>query len=234
MCIYVVKNRFIVIKSSESDLELFFNELLSSHPEPVERFQIDNLLVEELLKCVDTEWDKKVIRVLLSVNRSRSEIDQLGMDSDNVLQNTEEVNTIIKERLNAKIAAEDMVKLRLDSQVKHTQEKIKCLEQKYSLKSDRWTKIQLEELQDNISFLTERVDDLKSLTSQETKSSQQKVNAMVKRTKSRLINENRSGKRKLGAGQNLSLNEEDETFILSSGSIFIDKYLQLSIRNTKK
>ena len=75
--------------------------------------------MEELLKCVDTEWDKKVIRVLLNVNRSRSEIDQLGMDSDNVLQNIEEVNTIIKERLNAKIAAEDMVKLRLDSQVKH-------------------------------------------------------------------------------------------------------------------
>ena len=30
LCIYVVKNRFIVIKSSESDLELFFNQLLSS------------------------------------------------------------------------------------------------------------------------------------------------------------------------------------------------------------
>ena len=79
--------------------------------------------MEELLKCVDTEWDKKVIRVLLSVNRSRSKIDQLGMDSVNVLQNIEEVNTIIKERLNAKIPAENMVKLRLDSQFKHTQEK---------------------------------------------------------------------------------------------------------------
>ena len=35
---------------------------------------------------------------------------------------------------------------------------------------------------------------------QETKNSQQKVNEMVKRTQSRLINENRLGKRKLGAG----------------------------------
>ena len=136
------------------------------------------------------------------------------MGSDNVLHNIEEVNTIIKERLNAKIAAEDMVKLRLDSQVKYTQEKINSLEQKYSLKSDRWTKIQLEELQDNISFLTERVDVLKSLTSKETKNSQQKVNAMIKRTQSRLINENRLGKQKLGAARNLSLDEEDETFIL--------------------
>ena len=92
--------------------------------------------------------------------------------------------------------------------------KIKSLEQNYSIKSDRWTKIQLEELQDNISFLTERVDDIKSLMSQETKNSQQKVNAMVKRTQSRLINENRLGKRKLGAGRNLSLDEDDETFIL--------------------
>ena len=56
------------------------------------------------------------------------------MDSDNVLQNIEEVNTIIKERLNAKIAAEDMVKLRLNSQFKHTQEKIKSLEQKLKTK----------------------------------------------------------------------------------------------------
>ena len=164
-----------MIKSSEHDLELFFNELLSFHPEPNERFQIDNLFVEELLKCVDTEWGKKVIRALLSVNRSRSKIDKLGMGSNNVLQNIEEVNTIIKGSLNAKIAAEGMVKLRLDSQVKHTQETIKSFEQKYSLKSDRRTKIQLEELQDNISFLTKRVDDLKSLTSLETKNSQSKV-----------------------------------------------------------
>ena len=53
-----------------------------------------------------------------------------------------------------------------------------------------------------------------SLMSQETKNSQQKVNTMVKRTQSRLINEKRLGKRKLGAGPNLSSDEEDETFIL--------------------
>ena len=88
------------------------------------------------------------------------------------------------------------------------------MEQKYSLKSDRWTKIQLEELQDNIVFLTERVDDLKCLMSRETKNYLQKVNAMVKRTQSRLINESRLSKRKLGAGRNLSSDEEDETFIL--------------------
>lgn len=33
---------------------------------------------------MDTEWDKKVLRVVLGITRSRRELDELGIDSDSI------------------------------------------------------------------------------------------------------------------------------------------------------
>ena len=50
----------------------------------VENTSFDREKVQEILNTVDTEWDRKVARVFLSSNRSRSQIRELGIDDDNV------------------------------------------------------------------------------------------------------------------------------------------------------
>jgi hypothetical protein len=47
-----------------------------------ERLVIDAEKVKSVLGTMDTEWDRKVARVLLSANRSRNQLDELGIDSD--------------------------------------------------------------------------------------------------------------------------------------------------------
>ena len=88
---------------------------------------------------VDSEWDKKFIRVLLGTTRSRAELEKLGIKSDNIAKDQEYVKEILKEHLRAKTAAEDIIKLRLNSRL----EKIKCSIESnkriLNLKKHRWT-----------------------------------------------------------------------------------------------
>ena len=44
-----------------------------------------------IISTIDTEWDQKVARVLLCANRTRSEIEMLGIDSQDVISATKEV-----------------------------------------------------------------------------------------------------------------------------------------------
>ncbi|CAB4016395.1 Hypothetical predicted protein [Paramuricea clavata] len=38
--------------------------------------------VQALYQALDTEWDKKILRVILGATRTRAEVDALGIDSD--------------------------------------------------------------------------------------------------------------------------------------------------------
>ena len=81
------------------------------------RLDLTNNFVEELFSTVDSDWDKKIIRVLIGSTRSRVEIETLGLKSDRIARETEYVQEVIKERLNTKYAAEAMVKLRVSSKL---------------------------------------------------------------------------------------------------------------------
>ena len=67
---------------------------------------------------------QKVVRVILGANHSRSEIDKLGMDSDKITNIICEVIKIMKKKIQAKVAAEDMVKLRLKSKLEKLTETV--------------------------------------------------------------------------------------------------------------
>ena len=75
--------------------------------------------------------------MILRVHRSRSEIDKLGMDSDKITNITCEVMKIMKERIQAKVAAEDMVKLRLTSKLETLTETVEHNGKKIEANKDR-------------------------------------------------------------------------------------------------
>ena len=71
LCVYIVLEQFIVLKSDETDLEEFFYDFLKSLQEQdkIDRLCIDNDFITKLLDTVDTEWDRKLIYVLLGASR---------------------------------------------------------------------------------------------------------------------------------------------------------------------
>ena len=60
---------------------------------------------------------QNIVRVILGSTRSRAEINTLGIDSHDIKQLTEKVLEVLEERKNAKLAASDMVTLRLKSRM---------------------------------------------------------------------------------------------------------------------
>ena len=56
---------------------------------------------------MDTEWDKNIVQVLLSLNRSRAELDELGIESDHIVSKRQDLQMVLEERSRAEVAAKD-------------------------------------------------------------------------------------------------------------------------------
>ena len=91
LCVYVVfiealNQRFVVLRPDNIDIGNLLDMITTIKATPnvltVERLVLDAEKVKSLLSTVDTEWDRKVARVFLSVNRSRNQLEELGIDSD--------------------------------------------------------------------------------------------------------------------------------------------------------
>ena len=160
LSVYMVNNEYLLLRPSDCDLELFLEEFVQlirndNTDDQNSRLRLDltNNFMEELFSTVDSEWDKKIIRVLIGSTRSRVEIEKLGLKSDGIARETEYVQEVIKERLNTKYAAEDMVKLRLNSKLEKTKSSVETKEQILGLKKLGWTKPQLYDLEEEIEDL---------------------------------------------------------------------------------
>lgn len=91
LCVYVIfiealNQRFIVLRPDNFDFGNFLDMITTIKTKPndltEERLVIDAEKVKSVLGTMDTEWDRKVARVLLSASRSRNQLDELGVDSD--------------------------------------------------------------------------------------------------------------------------------------------------------
>ena len=110
--------------------------------------------------------------MILGANRSRSEIDKLGMDSDKITNITCEVMKIMKERIQAKVAAEDMVKLRLKSKLEKLTETVEHNGKKIEANKDRLNDHQLAELIESNNGIKARINNMENLIEHKTSSEQ--------------------------------------------------------------
>jgi hypothetical protein len=69
------------------------------------------------MDTVESEWDKKVVRVLLGGNLSRTSIDKLGFNSDKLAKSTREVLEVSEQWQNTLVAGEDLAKSRLEKKL---------------------------------------------------------------------------------------------------------------------
>ena len=97
LCVYLLfveqlNCRYIVLRPDNCSLEVFLHMMCSTrNVESAENTWLDADKVRGIVQTVDTEWDRKVVRVLLAANRSRREMGNLGIDPDNITSDTAKV-----------------------------------------------------------------------------------------------------------------------------------------------
>ena len=85
LCVYLLfveqlNCRYIVLRPDNCSLEVFFHMMCSTrNVESAENTWLDADKVRGIVQTVDTEWDRKVVRVLLAANRSRREMVTLAL-----------------------------------------------------------------------------------------------------------------------------------------------------------
>ena len=91
LCVYVVfiealNQRFVVLRPDSFDIGNFLDMVTTIKTRPndltEEKLVLDAEKVKYIMCTMDTEWDRKVARVFLSANRSRKQLEDLGIDSD--------------------------------------------------------------------------------------------------------------------------------------------------------
>lgn len=175
-----------------------------------EKFHLISSNTSVILKCMDTEWDRKCARVLLSANRSNAELESLGKDAYKT-RCVETVKQGVEESENALKAAEDMVKLRLKAKTDASQERAKTLSELRDKNANKWSdQFRLSEIDDMISKEEEKVRNVDLLLNDEKK---EQFRSMCKSTAKGLIEENRIKRRRLGAGPSEKIDEECELFM---------------------
>lgn len=111
--------RLVLLSGNGLDIAQFLHYVENSHisaeqADSSKRFEMCKESINTVLQSnMDTEYDREYARALLSANRSRTDICELGMKPDTAVKAVEHVNYVIDEYENAQLAATDMLNLRL-------------------------------------------------------------------------------------------------------------------------
>ena len=93
LCVYIIyikslNKKFIILRLNSFGDEDFLNTICTENVEAKQEFDdklvLNAVKVKKIFDTVDTEWDKKVARVMVCANRTRSQISKLGIDVNNV------------------------------------------------------------------------------------------------------------------------------------------------------
>lgn len=216
LCVYVVSSKngtkFVALRPDELDLTDIFHELIndSTTQTKMDKFPLTKDVLKCILSTLDTEWDKKVATMLFASNRSYSELDSLGVDTDSICANTTKVLEVTNEWQNAIVAAEDSISLRLKQKLVYCQNNLEALKAKKQQKEDTWSR-GMRVIDENIEQLQERVQGTEGLLNDMTG---QKSKQMIKRKAKQLFEENRFKQRARSTqGRKRLLDDEDEEFI---------------------
>ena len=165
-----------------------------------------------ILESMESEGDRKCARVLLGSTRSDNEL-HISLDANKIRAATKVIVTGVQECENAKLAANDMVSLRIAPKVKHLSQKIFAMKDLQAKKRNSWARKRLQELQEKIETAEKSQEQFLALKESETNYTRQRLQQMQKRTANRLLKENRIKRRHLGAGPHDKIDVECEEFI---------------------
>ena len=206
-----VSSKYILLRSSDVDLELFIEDIVSSNDNSeVEesRIIISRDFLQDMLNSMDSAWDKKVLKVALGGTRSRNQLQELGIGS-RIQQYTQSVLETIQEKKTAENDPRKHVVGNLERKAANIGKRIQKEKFKLAQKCHKWNEVQLQEIIDD---LTEQYTSVHKLL--DNKSGSKNLNHMVKRKHRKLVMEKRIGMRKSGTGRPRAMDETDENYVL--------------------
>ena len=173
---------------------------------------LDKEFIKKVFSSMDTERDKKILRIVLGLSRTKKEIDMLGMDSDEVLEDRETIENFFAKCEQLKGEAKKVVKSKLMRKKLHAQELISKKQYLLSAKQKLWSELQVNQEMECIEDLQRKIAALDGLINEEP-SQQRRLPSMLSRTLNKIIKIERLKLRKLGSGRKQVLDEIDEKFI---------------------
>ena len=212
--VYIVKHlqtEYILLRPDSCDYEGFSADVFSKE-KGNEIELINKELVLSLISVMDTEWDKKVLRVFLGLDRSKREVHALGIDSDSIFRDRNMVFGFINSVRNVEKEAEQVLFETLNRKIERIKNDIKKYKTKLSEKSNLWKEYQLEDLKEKIADLSEKLADVELLRIKD-KSKIDSLKLRIKRIKNNITHETRLKLRKRGSGRKVLMDENDETFL---------------------
>lgn len=208
---------FVTLRPDDVDLESLCLGIFSAYgtKSGESALVLDKETVQGIVSTMDTEWDIICLRVILRSIYSRKEMLDLGFDPDSLPSMTERVQFVFEEIKNATEASADLVRLRLNSKKEKLEKAVQGKENLYRKKTSIWSSKKLQEIDNEVQELKEKVKDTEELLCCEpADNNYQRKRQMLKRQASSLIESNRLKRRKLSnQGPKLKLDEEDEDFI---------------------
>ena len=212
LCVTIVKAKqkeYVVLRPDNFSLEGFYQHCFADERkhEP-----LDKEFIKKVVSSMDTEWDKKILWVVLGLSRTRKEIDMLGMHSDKVLEGRETIENFFAKCEQLKGEAKTVVKSKLICKKVHAQELISKKQYLLSAKQKLWSELQVNEEMECIEDLQRNIAALDGLVNEEP-SQQRRLSSMLSCTLNRIIDIERLKLRKLGSGRKQVLDEIDEKFI---------------------
>lgn len=163
---------------------------------------------------MDTEYDRECARALLSANRSRTDLCELGMKPDTAVKAVEHVNYVIDECENPQLAAADMLNLRLRERKGKLTKDIDSIKELITKNTGSWPKKRLDDLQEKLTLTEERLKQVDAVKSREKKYGNKQFKQGVKRIADNLLEETRIKRRKLGQGAHGKVDSDDEEFVV--------------------
>ena len=217
LCVYVVLEKYVVLSSDDVNLEGFFDDLIDGVKSEVQfvplRQELTPDFAKNLLDLTDTEWDRKLLRVVLGAVKTKQELKKLGISS-RIAKYTNEVRAAMQERNAIEREAIDIVKKSIRSKICRLENTIEEMRRKLLMKGNTWGKMQLDDLYQDLEDIQSRYTESKCMLDQiDRRILPKNLRNIVRNAINRLINEQRIGLRKKSSGRPVALDEIDEQFI---------------------
>jgi hypothetical protein len=190
--------KIIVLRSDPSLdlsrlLDFLAQNMTISNKEEFSKAEID--LIQE---SMTTEWDRNMIKYILSKTRTASAMESLGVRGETTQKRKTHIPTVLEAVSNSKFTGEDIVRVKINQKMEDIRSWIKRDEELLRKRDETWSKVRLDELQDKINSDQDRLMELENIQTGSSKTHKQRLQQMSKRQARQLLAVNRIGKRKLG------------------------------------
>jgi hypothetical protein len=212
-------NMFVVSKNNTNMWKFlvdFTDTIGEEASKSCEGLAIDSDTMTILLKSMDSEYDKNVLRTVLALIHTRPELYDLGIDPSTAKRRIKTIIEAANECENALIAGEDIVRLHLLKKEENTKNQMTEVNNTLEKKRNVWQEKRVKDLEESKEVLEEKLGEIQNLLKMDDKASVEKIKRAAKRRADSLIEENRVKRRKLGAGRSSEMDEDEEQFLLKA------------------